>query len=106
MSTQKASSAKVQIAKDGPYLVSGGLPMSKQTIGTNSAGESVKWIAGQAYPAQATYALCRCGQSAKKPYCDGSHAKVHFNGTETASREPYQKQAKVMQGPTLSLTDV
>ena len=106
MSTQKASNAKVQIAKDGPYMVSGSLPMNKQTIGTNSAGESVKWIAGQAYPAQAAYALCRCGQSAMKPFCDGSHAKVRFDGTETASREPYQKQAKVMQGPTMSLTDV
>src|ERR1700694_5356661 len=72
MSTQKASNAKVQIAKDGPYMVSGGLPMSKQTIGSNSAGESVKWIAGQAYALQASYALCRCGQSAKKPFCDGS----------------------------------
>jgi CDGSH-type Zn-finger protein len=106
MSTQRASNAKVQIAKDGPYIVSGGLPMSKQTIGTNSEGESVKWIAGQTYAVQATYQLCRCGQSAKKPFCDGSHAKVGFDGTETASREPYQSQAKVMQGPVLSLTDV
>ncbi len=60
----KALNAKVQIAKDGPYMVSGGLPMNRQTIGTNSAGESVKWMAGQAYPPQANYALCRCGHSA------------------------------------------
>jgi len=106
MSTRKASSAKVQIAKDGPYMVSGNLPIQKQIIATNSAGESVKWIAGQTYPKQATYALCRCGQSAKKPYCDGSHAKVRFDGTETASRETYRKQATIMQGPTMSLTDV
>jgi CDGSH-type Zn-finger protein len=106
MSTRKASNAKVQIVKDGPYMVSGSLPMNRQTIGTNSAGESVKWITGQAYPAQPTYALCRCGHSENKPFCDGSHARVKFDGTETASREPYQRQAKVMQGPTLSLTDV
>jgi CDGSH-type Zn-finger protein len=105
MSTHKASNAKVQIAKDGPYLVSGGLPLSKQTIGANSEGESVKWVAGRAYPAQASYALCRCGHSANKPFCDGSHNKAKFDGTETASREPYQKQAKVLQGPVLSLTD-
>jgi CDGSH-type Zn-finger protein len=106
MSTQKASAAKVEIAKNGPYVVSGNLPLKKQTIGTNSAGESVKWIEGESYPAQASYALCRCGQSAKKPFCDGMHAKIGFNGTETASREPYAALAKVMQGPTLSLTDV
>src|SRR5271170_4937303 len=105
MSTQNTSHAKVQIAKNGPYLVSGSLALSKQIIGVNSSGESVKWIAGQTYPAQATYALCRCGQSANKPFCDGSHTKIKFDGTETASREPYQKQAKVMQGPALSLTD-
>src|SRR6202790_4975643 len=106
MSALRASNGKVQIAKDGPYMVSGALPLSKQTIGTNSAGESVKWIAGKVYAAQATYALCRCGHSAKKPFCDGSHAKAKFDGTETASREPYQTEAKVMQGPTMSLTDL
>jgi len=105
MSTQKAFHAKVQIARNGPYLVSGGLPLNKLTIGVNLTGEAVKWITAQVYPAQATYALCRCGQSANKPYCDGSHTKIKFDGTETASREPYQTQAKVMQGPASSLTD-
>jgi len=31
-------------AVDAPYMASGTLPMSKQTIGTNSAGESVNWM--------------------------------------------------------------
>jgi len=106
MNPQKPTNAKIQIVKDGPYMVSGGLPMKKQTIGTNSTGESVKWIEGQAYPDQPTYALCRCGQSARKPYCDGSHAKARFDGTEIASRETYRRQAAVMHGPTMSLTDV
>src|SRR5260370_22773900 len=102
MSTQTASDAKVQITKNGPYMVSGALPMSKQTIGTNSAGESVKWISGQTYAAQATYALCRCGQSAKKPFCDSTHSKIKFDGRESASRYPYQSEAKRMQEPILS----
>ena len=106
MNPQKTPNAKLQIVKDGPYMVSGNLPMSRQTIGTNSAAESVEWIEGRAYPQQATYALCRCGHSAKKPYCDGSHARVNFDGTETASRESYNKQATLMQGPAMSLTDV
>ncbi len=106
MNIPKAPAGKVQITKNGPYLVSGDLPLRKETIGTNSAGESLKWIEGKPYAAQAAYALCRCGQSANKPFCDGSHTKAAFEGTETASREPYQTQAKVMQGPSLSLTDV
>ncbi len=106
MNIPKAPAGKVQITKNGPYLVSGDLPLRKESIGTNSAGESVKWIEGKPYAAQAAYALCRCGQSANKPFCDGAHSKVAFDGTETASREPYQTQATVMQGPSLSLTDV
>jgi CDGSH-type Zn-finger protein len=105
MQPKKPTRAKVQIVKNGPYMVSGALPLQKQTIGTNPAGESVKWIPGSTYPDQPQYALCRCGKSASKPYCDGSHAKVGFDGTETASREPYESQAKVMQGPAMSLTD-
>jgi CDGSH-type Zn-finger protein len=106
MQPKKPVNIKVQVAKDGPYVVTGGLPLTKQTIGTNAAGESVRWVAGQAYPAQAQYALCRCGHSASKPFCDGSHSKVGFDGTETASRQSYQQQAKVIEGPAMSLTDV
>jgi CDGSH-type Zn-finger protein len=105
MNIPKAPGGKVQITKNGPYMITGDLPLRKETIGTNSAGESLKWIAGKPFPAQTAYALCRCGHSAKKPFCDGSHASAHFDGTETASREPYQKQAKTIEGPSLSLTD-
>jgi CDGSH-type Zn-finger protein len=105
MNKPDAAAAKVQVAKDGPYLVSGGLPLQKETIGTNSEGDSVKWKPGEKYPAQASYALCRCGQSATKPFCDGSHTKINFDGTEIASREPYRKQATLIEGPTMSLTD-
>ena len=100
-----AEADKVQIAKDGPYLVSGGLPLLTETIGTNREGDSVKWKPGAKFPPKATYALCRCGQSAQKPFCDGTHAKVGFDGSETASRESYRDQAKLIEGPTLSLTD-
>jgi CDGSH-type Zn-finger protein len=105
MHVKDQAGAKVEIAKDGPYLLSGEIPMHKQTIGTNAAGESMKWIEGEAFRTRAQTALCRCGHSKRKPYCDNSHAKAGFDGTETASREPYQSQAKVMRGPAMSLSD-
>lgn len=98
--------AKVRIKKNGPYLVSGSLPLSTEIIGANSQGESVKWEHGRKHPQQAQYALCRCGHSANKPFCDSTHARIGFDGTETASRAPYREQAKVVRGPTMTLTDV
>jgi len=106
MTEKSPAPATVKIAKNGPYLVSGSLPLGKETIGANAEGESVKWKPGEKFPAQAQYALCRCGKSANKPFCDGTHGKVAFDGSETASRASYREQAKVMQGPTMALTDV
>jgi CDGSH-type Zn-finger protein len=96
---------KVVVVKNGPYLVSGNIPLAKQTITADAQGESQSWQPGEPYPAQASYALCRCGHSKNKPFCDGTHTKVRFDGTETASRAPYREQAQVTEGPTLALTD-
>jgi CDGSH-type Zn-finger protein len=96
---------RVTIMKDGPYLVTGSVPLAKLTIGVNAEGESVRWEKGETFPAQAQYALCRCGGSRKKPFCDGTHARIGFDGTETASRDPYLEQAEVIDGPALRLTD-
>ncbi len=96
---------RVVISKDGPYLVTGGVPLAKQTIATDDTGGSETWVEGKVYPRQEKYALCRCGKSAHKPFCDGTHAKVGFDGTETASRKPYLDQASVSDGPKMQLSD-
>lgn len=96
---------KVTITKDGPYLVSGGLPLAREIIVCDGDGNPVEWKKGGQCPDKDSYALCRCGGSKGKPYCDGTHAKTGFNGTETASRKNYSKQAEEINGPDLILND-
>lgn len=103
MTTPKAP--QVTVAKDGPYLVTGGIPLAKQTIGADSQGNSEKWVEGKHYPTQETYALCRCGHSNNKPFCDGTHAKIKFHGHETASHAPFAEQAQILDGPAMQLAD-
>ena len=105
MKQKPESGTKIEILKDGPYLASGGLPLSEQWIVTNAEGESLEYREGKKHPVPPQYALCRCGQSGSKPFCDGTHAKVQFDGTETASRQPYVEQAVTIEGPAMSLTD-
>jgi CDGSH-type Zn-finger protein len=97
--------AKIMITKDGPYLVYGDLPIDKQIIGIGEEKEPEKWIPSKQVPSGKSCALCRCGGSKNKPFCDGTHGKIKFRGTETASKKPYDKQAKIIEGPTLKLMD-
>jgi len=98
--------ARIVVTKDGPYLVSGGLKLVEKVIVTNEEEESLEYRDGHKYPAAERYALCRCGQSGNKPFCDYTHKRVGFDGTETAGHETYDAQAKVIEGPVMVLTDV
>ncbi len=104
---------KIVVSKDGPYLVFGEVPVGAQVITPNKEGMSWDWIPGDSYkPTEAGkvegesyYRLCRCGQSKNKPFCDDTHLKIKFEGKETATRKPYDRQAEVTQGPSLNLSD-
>jgi CDGSH-type Zn-finger protein len=97
----------ITVTEDGPYVVSGGIPMSVQTMVPDEEGLSVGWREGEPYPVEETYLLCRCGKSGNKPYCDHTHLEIPFAGAETASREPFAAQAEEKTvGPRLELTDV
>jgi CDGSH-type Zn-finger protein len=102
---QPQPDVRVTIVANGPYVVSGAVPLARQTIGGDHEGAAVSWTAGEPIAAPPTYKLCRCGHSANKPFCDGTHKRIGFDGTEKASREPYSMQAKVLDGPTMRLSD-
>lgn len=102
---EPADGQKVTVTRNGPYLVEGTVPLSRQTIVADAGGNSVGWRRDGEVEAGASYALCRCGHSENKPFCDGSHVRVGFDGTETAVHAPYLAQADEQDGPSLLLTD-
>ncbi|MGA8758026.1 MAG: CDGSH iron-sulfur domain-containing protein [Stellaceae bacterium] len=83
MKTSK-SDGRVIISKNGPYLVSADIPLSEQTILTDDDGGSERWSEAPPMQTRGDYALCRCGHSKAKPFCDGTHAKIGFDGSEPA----------------------
>ena len=97
---------RIVIQKNGPYDVYGAIPLRIQNIMANADGKSWEWEDGETLKTDSPYQLCRCGQSSTKPFCDDTHLKIEFDGTETASRLPYDQQAKHFDGPTLILGDV
>jgi CDGSH-type Zn-finger protein len=69
--------ARITSYRDGPLLVRG--PFRLEDQDGNEIGTE-----------RATIALCRCGKSRQRPFCDGSHKLVRFrapSGAETG-REP------------------
>jgi len=95
----------IKIIKNGPYLVSGAIPIFSMTIECDNTGIPIRWIKGKTLQTTGTYTLCRCGQSSNKPFCDGSHIKADFDGTEVSDNEPFEKMAKTIDGPELTLKD-
>lgn len=95
----------IKIVKDGPYIVNGGVPLKQDVVAEHEDGKSLEYRTVIEYNTKETYTLCRCGASKNKPYCDGEHAHIHFDGTETASKEPYLERAEVFEGPVFSLYD-
>jgi CDGSH-type Zn-finger protein len=64
----------IQTRPNGPYLVKGPVRL------VDADGNEFQ-VTGD------TIALCRCGGSTKKPFCDGTHSKIGFAGAEKAVRE-------------------
>ena len=68
---------KITARKNGPYRVEGDLSSLKLLDADGNAYD----LTGK--PA---ISLCRCGHSANKPFCDGSHKTSGFVGEETAPK--------------------
>src|SRR5262249_30894123 len=66
---------RIRVRENGPYLRTGGAPMSN--------------FLGEPTTAPPVAALCRCGRSESKPWCDGTHATIGFNDRKHADPLPH-----------------
>ena len=55
----KNDTAKIMISKNGPYIISGEIPIRRQVIISDSDGTATEWQSSTKYPRQKTCALCR-----------------------------------------------
>ena len=79
----------ITVMEEGPYLVYGQPPLKQQFMLPNREGEIWYYKAGKEYATQdEPTALCRCGQSSNKPYCDGTHASMGFRDGLPGKPEP------------------
>ncbi len=62
-------SVKITIRNNGPYVVEGDFTL------VDAEGNEVPLT---------KRALCRCGGSTMKPFCDGTHSKIGFQGANAA----------------------
>ena len=62
----------IKVLQNGPYLVQGD---DVAVVDWNGAAYQV---------AKRPFALCRCGGSTTKPFCDGTHSKTGFKAAEAA----------------------
>lgn len=96
---------KITVRKDGPYFVEGGVPLVRKSIVYSEHGEPLTWKKETIVPAEETYVLCRCGKSGHKPFCDGSHARLGFDGRETAETGPSAARRQIFKGTRITMTD-
>ena len=96
---------KITVRNNGPYLVSGGIPLVLKTPVISEHGEPLTWKKETVLSTDASYVLCRCGLSSNRPFCDGTHRQEGFDGTETAPTEPMASREARYEGTKIVMND-
>jgi len=93
-------SKKIVVQKNGPYLVYGDVPLVRKAQIVSEYGEPIAWKKGEVFETGGYYELCRCGHSSNKPFCDHTHEKIGFDGTESADTRVTTERRVTLTGGT------
>ena len=73
---------RITVRPNGPYAVVGDVTVVAKAQVETELGEPIAWEVGPEIEHKERYALCRCGQSGRKPFCDGTHLRVGFEAED------------------------
>ncbi len=96
----KDADKRIIIEKNGAYVVQGHVPLVRKTQIVSEHGEPLTWRKEETLETEETYRLCRCGQSANKPFCDDAHLQCEFDGKEMAEITTTAERRVVHKGGT------
>lgn len=96
---------QIRVTEGGPYMVSGDVPLTRKQPVLSEHDEPLTWKTESAGEQRARYALCRCGQSGNKPFCDGTHASTDWDSSNHARDRPYADRATSLGGTGLEIFD-
>lgn len=96
---------RITVTDGGPYRVAGGVPLVAKRRVTTERGEPIAWQTGATLEAGERYALCRCGQSSDKPFCDGTHRDVEWDAGRDLPEGTYAERATRYEGDGITLVD-
>jgi CDGSH-type Zn-finger protein len=102
----RSGEKRIVVIPNGPYLVYGDVPLVRKKKIVSETNDSLTWQKTAVIETEETYALCRCGRSSSKPFCDGTHVRAGFDGTETADPRPFEEMQRVHEGTGLDVRRV